>query len=35
MDCQEIDGIFGEDITDNLLTINEIPKKINNPPKIL
>ena len=29
------DGIFGENITDNLLTINQIPKKIINSPKII
>ncbi len=29
------DGIFGENITDNLLTISEIPKKINDSPTIL
>ena len=29
------DGIFGENITDNLLTISEIPKKINHAPTIV
>ncbi len=29
------DGVFGENITENLLTISEIPKKILNAPKIL
>ena len=29
------DGVFGENITENLLTIDEIPKKIVNAPKIL
>ena len=29
------DGTFGEDITENLLTIKDIPKKLNNAPKIL
>ncbi len=29
------DGVFGENITENLLTIDGIPKKINNSPKII
>ena len=29
------DGVFGEDITENLLTINDIPKKLNNAPEII
>ncbi|MBH90607.1 MAG: DNA ligase (NAD(+)) LigA [Candidatus Marinimicrobia bacterium] len=29
------DGIFGENITENLITINEIPKKINNAPDVI
>ena len=29
------DGVFGENITDNLITIKDIPKRILNPPKIL
>ena len=29
------DGIFGEDITENLQTINEIPKKIINSPEVI
>ena len=29
------DGVFGENITENLITINEIPKKISNAPKLI
>ena len=29
------DGTFGENITENLITIKDIPKKLNNAPKIL
>ena len=29
------DGIFGENITENLLTINEIPKKLVNAPEVI
>ena len=29
------DGMFGENITDNLMTINEIPKKLTDAPKII
>ncbi len=29
------DGVFGEDITENLLTIDEIPKKVEEAPEIL
>ncbi len=29
------DGVFGENITENLITIKEIPKKINNAPEVI
>ncbi len=29
------DGIFGENITENLITINDIPKKLNNAPDVI